>query len=60
MRRQGSRANFEALPMWVRKQILEWITQAKTEPTRMKRIEETASLAQQTIRANQWRDKKAK
>jgi uncharacterized protein YdeI (YjbR/CyaY-like superfamily) len=54
----GSRENFEAFPKGVRKQILEWITQAKTDATRQKRIIETATLAQQNIRANQWRDKK--
>lgn len=54
----NSRANFEAFPRGVRKQILEWITQAKTPETREKRILETASLAAQGIRANQWRDKK--
>jgi len=54
----SSRQNFEAFPRGVRKQILEWITQAKTETTRQKRILETATLAQQNIRANQWRDKK--
>jgi uncharacterized protein YdeI (YjbR/CyaY-like superfamily) len=54
----GSREYFEAFPRGVRKQILEWITQAKTDETRQKRIVETATLAQQNIRANQWRDKK--
>jgi len=53
----GSRANFEAFPLGVRKQILEWIAQAKTEATRSKRVSETASLAAQNIRANQWRKK---
>ena len=53
----GSLENFEAFPRGVRKQILEWISLAKTETTRTKRINETASLAQQNIRANQWRDK---
>jgi uncharacterized protein YdeI (YjbR/CyaY-like superfamily) len=53
----GSRENFEAFPNGVKKQILEWIATAKTEPTRQKRIHETATLAQQNIRANQWRDK---
>lgn len=52
----GSRENFEAFPKGVRKQILEWIAQAKTEPTRAKRVTETATLAAQNIRANQWRD----
>ena len=54
----GSHENFEAFPKGVRKQILEWITLAKTPATREKRIQETASLAAQNIRANQWRDKK--
>ena len=54
----GSLANFEAFPKGVRKQILEWITQAKTAETRNKRIHETASDAEKNIRANQWRDKK--
>ena len=53
----GSRANFEGFPRGVRKQILEWISLAKTDVTRQKRIEETATLAQQNIRANQWRRK---
>jgi len=35
--------------------ILEWIAQAKKPETRAKRVEETARLAGQNIRANQWR-----
>lgn len=58
--RPGSFQNFEAFPKGVRKQILEWIAQAKTDATRQKRIIETATLAQQNVRANQWRDKKQK
>ena len=54
----GSRKNFDAFPPGVRKQILEWIALAKTQATRDKRILETAELAAQNIRANQWRDKK--
>jgi uncharacterized protein YdeI (YjbR/CyaY-like superfamily) len=54
----GSRENFEAFPQGVRKQILEWISLAKTAETRSRRIDETARLAGQNIRANQWRDKK--
>jgi uncharacterized protein YdeI (YjbR/CyaY-like superfamily) len=53
-----SRENFEAFPQGVRKQILEWISLAKTPETRSRRIDETARLAEQNIRANQWRDKK--
>jgi len=55
----GSRENFENFPRGVRKQILEWISQAKTPTTRSKRIAETAELAAQNIRANQWRGPKA-
>lgn len=51
----GSREHFAAFPMGVRKQILEWIAQARTAPTRQRRIVETASIAAQNIRANQWR-----
>ena len=55
---KGSKSNFEAFPLGVRKQIIEWITLAKTDVTREKRISETAELAAQNIRANQWREKK--
>lgn len=49
-----ARQHFEAFPPGVRKAILQWIVQAKTSATRQKRIGETATLAQQNIRANQW------
>jgi uncharacterized protein YdeI (YjbR/CyaY-like superfamily) len=48
-------ANFEAFPKSVKSGILQWIVQAKKPETRAKRIEETARLAEQNIRANQWR-----
>ncbi|MER3553344.1 MAG: hypothetical protein C4331_03060, partial [Meiothermus sp.] len=51
----GSKANFEAFPHSVKRGILEWIAQAKKPETRAKRVEETARLAGQNIRANQWR-----
>jgi uncharacterized protein YdeI (YjbR/CyaY-like superfamily) len=51
----AARANFEAFPRSARRGILEWIVQAKTPATRAKRIDETARLAQDNIRANQWR-----
>ena len=51
----GAPENFDAFPRGVRKQILEWISLAKTPPTRAKRVAETARLAAQNIRANQWR-----
>jgi uncharacterized protein YdeI (YjbR/CyaY-like superfamily) len=46
--------NFDAFPPSARRGILEWITQAKRGDTRATRIEETARLAAQNVRANQW------
>ena len=51
----ASRKNFEAFPSSVKRGILEWILNAKRPETRQKRIEETARLAGENIRANQWR-----
>lgn len=48
-------ANFEAFPRSAKRGILEWISTAKTPATRAKRVEETARLAQENVRANQWR-----
>jgi uncharacterized protein YdeI (YjbR/CyaY-like superfamily) len=50
----GSRANWDAFPRGARRAILQWIEQAKRAETRTARIDETASLAAQGIRANQW------
>lgn len=50
-----ARQNFEAFPRSVKRSILEWIATAKRPTTRVKRIEETARLAEENIRANQWR-----
>ena len=50
----NSRQNFDGFPRSAKRGILEWITQAKREMTRAKRIEETAKLASQNKRANQW------
>jgi uncharacterized protein YdeI (YjbR/CyaY-like superfamily) len=47
-------ANFDAFPRSVKKGILEWILNAKTPETRAKRINETATLASQNIRVNQY------
>ena len=47
-------ANFDAFPKSVKSGILQWIVQAKKPETRAGRIEETARLAEQNIRANQW------
>jgi uncharacterized protein YdeI (YjbR/CyaY-like superfamily) len=50
-----ARANFDAFPRSARRGILEWIVQAKRPETRAKRVAETARLAQENVRANQWR-----
>lgn len=47
--------NFAAFPRSARRGILEWISTAKTAATRARRVEETARLAQENQRANQWR-----
>ena len=46
---------FDAFPRSVKRAILEWITLAKQPATRAKRIVETAELAAENRRANQWR-----
>lgn len=51
----GAAEQFARFPPSVRRGILEWIGAAKREETRAKRVEETARLAGQGIRANQWR-----
>lgn len=47
-------SNFRGFPPSTQRGILEWIHNAKREVTRQKRIEETARLAQDNVRANQW------
>ena len=49
--------HFDAFPPSARRVILQWIDAAKRPETRAKRIDETARLAQEDIRANQWRPK---
>jgi uncharacterized protein YdeI (YjbR/CyaY-like superfamily) len=49
-----ARDHFDRFPPSTRKAILEWIAQAKTDGTRSRRVEETATLAQRNVRANQW------
>jgi uncharacterized protein YdeI (YjbR/CyaY-like superfamily) len=53
----GAREQWDAFPPSARRGILEWIVQARTEPTRAKRIAETAAKAAIGERANQWRPK---
>lgn len=47
--------NFMAFPKSAKRGILEWILNAKRPETRAKRITETATLAAQNKRANQFR-----
>ncbi|NJN59598.1 MAG: hypothetical protein HC879_20000 [Leptolyngbyaceae cyanobacterium SL_5_9] len=51
----GAKQNFEAFPRSAKRGILEWIATAKRPETRAKRVNETAQLASQNLRANQWR-----
>lgn len=46
---------FEAFPRSVKRGILEWIKQARRPDTRAKRIDETARLAAENRRANQFK-----
>jgi uncharacterized protein YdeI (YjbR/CyaY-like superfamily) len=46
-----ARCHFDAFPPSARKMILGWIVAAKKPETRAKRIEETARLAQENVRA---------
>ena len=48
----------EAFPRGVRKNILQWIDLARTPATRAKRMEETARLAAENVRANQPKPKR--
>jgi uncharacterized protein YdeI (YjbR/CyaY-like superfamily) len=54
-RHAGSRAQWEAFPPSSRQMTLWWIRQAKRPETRAKRVEETARLAAEGIRANEPR-----
>ena len=55
----GSEAHWEAFPRSAKRGILEWIAGAKRDETRARRVEETARLAQENERANQWRRKRS-
>ena len=52
--RYGSAQNFADFPRSAKRGILEWILNAKRDSTRRKRVEETARLAAQNVRANSW------
>lgn len=51
----NARTNWDEFPPSVRRGILEWIFNAKTAPTRSKRINETVEKAGKNERANQFR-----
>ena len=53
-KQRTARKHWDAFPPGERKRILAWITMAKREETRAKRIEETVTLAAQNVRANLW------
>jgi uncharacterized protein YdeI (YjbR/CyaY-like superfamily) len=55
--RPPAREKWDAFPKSERKRILHWVAQAKTEPTRRKRVLETAEKAKLGERANQWKPK---
>lgn len=55
--RLGARAHWEAFPRSAKRGILEWIANARTPATRAKRVDETARLAADNRRANQWQPK---
>ena len=46
---------FDAFPRSVKRGIVEWIANARKPETRAKRVEETARLAAENIRASRWR-----
>jgi uncharacterized protein YdeI (YjbR/CyaY-like superfamily) len=50
----GARRHWDAFPPSARGGILEWIQSAKRAETRAARVDETARLAAQNVRANQW------
>ena len=50
-----ARRHFEDFPRSVKRAILEWISSAKKPETRAARVGETARLAANNERANQWR-----
>ena len=57
---QPARAQFDAFSPSSRRAILEWLSNAKTDETRQKRISEIARLAKHGIRANYPADRAKK
>lgn len=52
-----AKAHFDAFPRSVKRGILEWLLNAKTQDTRIKRITEIVTLAERNERANQYKPK---
>lgn len=52
--RPSARRHWDAFPPSTRRGILEWIDAARRAETRAARVEETARLAGENLRANQW------
>lgn len=55
---QAARGHWDTFPRSAKRAILEWISAAKTEPTRGRRVTESVDEAAQGRRANQWRQQK--
>lgn len=55
-----ARRHWDAFPRSAKRAILEWISTAKRDETRAKRVGETARLAAENVRANQWRQPKGR
>ncbi len=54
----NAKRHWDAFPPSTKRGILEWIGLAKQATTRATRVSETARLANENIRANQWRQPK--
>lgn len=50
-----ARAHWDAFPPSTRRAILDWIGNARRPQTRATRVDESARLAGENVRANQWR-----
>lgn len=53
----AAREHWAGFPRSARRAILEWISAARTEPTRQRRVATTVAEAAEGRRANQWRPK---
>ncbi|RZS91712.1 uncharacterized protein YdeI (YjbR/CyaY-like superfamily) [Motilibacter rhizosphaerae] len=51
----AAREHWQGFPRSARRAILEWVTSARTAPTRAARVEQTVASAARGERANQWR-----